>query len=46
MISVSGLCLCLRDTVLYLTTLEIVIARLLRRKLYAWCNVYRKKGEC
>ena len=21
----------------------IVIARLLRRKLYAWCNAYRKK---
>ena len=24
----------------------IVIERLLRRKLYAWCNEYRKKGEC
>ena len=24
----------------------IVIARLLRRKLYAWCNAYKKKGEC
>ena len=46
MISVSGLCVCLRDTVLYLIALEIVIARLLRRKLYALCNVYRKNGKC
>ena len=23
----------------------IKIARLLRRKLYVWCNAYRKKGE-
>ena len=25
--------------------MEIKIARLLRRKLYAWYNAYRKKGE-